>query len=439
MTGPAMAAAIAAVIGLVSLLVVPRIRRGDFGYRDVFLFGIAFTLPLRNVTLLHVLGGHVRLGDMFLLTAAAMLALELALVPRRPRLTAVDVLLILFVVWCFCTLTWSLDPAFGVTRALKYLRDLLLFGVVAAWSRGRFAPAFRALSTGVLGSFAYVIPLAALRAFDRLSWLQEKQSSKGLELFRSQGGIGSVTYAPEATILEVGYWTLIGIWFLLGRAGWIAPTPVRRALFWSAMILLGTLEMATFARGAWMALALAGVCWLALIESGARRRFFGGAAIVLVALSLVAFGLGMQRQLMTRVGVNGVVDEDKSISKRVKHWQLAVDAIEQYPMGVGIGGSTVAIQRKGEYWFVHNLYLQLFAELGPIGFSLAVGALSLAMMRAMRAARTAHARFVHFAAAALGGAILSYLVMGLVYHDFADLEIWTLLAIATALPGRGDA
>jgi len=427
--------AVGVLLALGFALVVPRMRRGDFRYRDVLLFTVAFTLPLRNISLLTVAGGNVRLGDLVILIAAGTLAFELVFGVVRVRLTQTHVLLILFVAWCFCTIVWSLDPRFGVTRSLKYLRDLLLFGFAAAWSYGRFDRALRVVSAGVLVSFALIYPLAMLSASERLAQLTfGRQPGRDLSILRGEGGIGPVTYAPEATVIEVAFWTNIAIWLLLSQGGWMAGSRVKRAVFWLAMFALLSLEVMTFSRGLWLALGVAGVLWLVWIGPGVRRPLLIGIALIAIAASAAAYRLDLHRMLARRVASFVAGDADLAISLRFKSWKASIDALETRPMGVGIGGTKVAVERKGGIWFVHNLYLQLLAELGPIGFALALGALLLSFARARIAAGCAADPHLRVAAASIAAAIVSYLVLGLVYLDFADLEIWLLLAFATSLP-----
>lgn len=428
--------AVVVVIALVAVLLLPRIRRFEYRYRDVLLFAIAFTMPLRGSTVLSFAGGNVRLGDVLLLIAVAVVALEFAVVRPSVRLTEIDLLLVMFVLWCFCTIAWSLDRGFGVTRSVKYFRDLLLFAVVASWSRGRFVEAFRAVSAGVVGSFAYILPLAAMRIDgDRLLQLiGGRDPAIGLTEFRGPGGIGSMTFGSEATILAVAFWTNVAIFFLLGRGGWLARSPAKRVGFWVLMFGLLVLEIVTFSRGAWLGLAVGGACWLVWIGPGIRGRLIAGAATLLVVALLLAYKVELHQLMLHRVASFTEGEADQATFERFELWRRTVAVLEKRPMGVGIGGTTVAVEKDAGLWLVHNLYLQLLAELGPIGFGLAIGGLSLAMVRGILTARATEDRGTRVAAASIAAGIVFYLVMGLVFFDFADLEIWLLLAMATALP-----
>jgi len=426
-------AAIVALAVLTAVLITLSIRRGDFRYRDVLLFAVACTIPLRGEAILTFAGGNVRLGDLFLMLAIEAAALEWWIVDRRVRLSRIDVLLVVFIFWCFCTLAWSLDRSFGVTRAITYVRDLLLFAVFAFWSRDRFVQAFRAVSAGVLGSFVYLFANLALRLIGSDVVLNLASGNpRDLARFRGDAGIGGLTFT-EGTVLTLSFWTSVAIFFWLARGGCMSVRRTGRILFVVVLVALIALELATFARGGWLGLAVGVACWVIWIGPELRRRLLVPAVVLVVAAILATCKLNLAHIVVRRFESFIAVSGDKAFDERYEYWRRSLDALERHPMGLGLGGTNVVLQRRG-IWFVHNLYLQLLAELGPIGLGLVLGVVALALEQAIRGARALDDWPARIAAASLAAAIVAYLVMGTTYFDFADLVIWLLIALASAVP-----
>lgn len=431
-------AAIGVLAVLTAVLVRLRIRAQDFLYRDVLLFAIAFTIPLRSASVLTLAGGNVRLGDIILLLALVAAALEWLIVDRRVRFTRIDVLILAFVLWCFCTLAWSLDRPFGVTRAIAFVRDLMLYGVVAYWSRGRFLRAFHAAGAGVLGSFVYLFASVALRlAGSETVPHLTSGNAWDLRRFRGMAGIGGLTF-EDGSVLMVAVWTYIAIFFWLARGGWMAVRRTERVLFVVVLSALVVLEIATFARGEWLGLAAGIACWVVWIGPEPRRKLLVPAAVLVAACLLTTVRLNLAQVVLNRVASFAGADPDKAIDERFQYWSRSLDALERRPMGVGLGGTNGLIDPGKGLWFVHNLYLQLLADLGPIGLGLVLGVFALALEKTIGASRAMADWQTRLAAASLAAALVAYLVTGMTYLDFSDLVIWLLIALASAVPGPGS-
>jgi O-antigen ligase len=104
-------------------------------------------------------------------------------------------------------------------------------------------------------------------------------------------------------------------------------------------------------------------------------------------------------------------------------------------MGVGAGGTTVAVQKFAGEWYVHNLYIQVLTEFGPVGLALLLVAIGTTYAAALRAARRAANWKERIAAISIAAAVIYYATTGVVGWDFTEMEIWMLMAIATAIPG----
>jgi len=429
-------AALAALAVLLAAYIVPAVRRQDFRYRDVLLFAVAFTIPLRGLAVMTFAGGHVRLGDIFLLLAIEAAALEWLIADRRVRLTRIDVLLIALILWCFCTLAWSLDRSFGVTRSITYTRDLLLYGVFAYWSRERFLPAFRAVSAGVVGSFAYLYFNLALRlAGSDIASDVASGDAFDLMQFRGGGGMGGLTFS-DGSVLDVSLWATVAILLWLGFGGWMSLRRAGRVFFVVVMCAMVAIEIVTFSRGGWLGLAAGIACWVIWIGPELRRKLLVYAVVLLAAGVLLTYQLNLTRVVTKRFEMFIATKGDKAVDERVEYWLKSFQALEHHPMGVGIGGTNVLFEHRG-VWLVHNLYIQFLTELGPIGLGLLLGILALVLERTIRAARVLADRWTRIAAASLAAAIVAYLVTGTTNFDLSDLVIWLVLALASAAPRHG--
>jgi hypothetical protein len=123
---------------------------------------------------------------------------------------------------------------------------------------------------------------------------------------------------------------------------------------------------------------------------------------------------------------------------RIKQWRVAWDEVQAHPV---LGGGSGSYER---YWDrhrpaaakvsdVHNLYLEVLAELGPVGLALLVGVLLLPLVAAVRARRGA-------LTAVAGGAYVAWLLHVIVDWDWEIVAV-TLVMLACAaalLTGAGE-
>ena len=404
------------------------------GYRDFLLFAIAFTMPLRNASLLELPGVHLRIGDVVIVVATVLLALEF-LLGRSLRLHWVEVLLGLFVLWSFCTVAWSLDPQFGIARAVKYARNLALLLVVATWSRGRLEQALRWITAGAVGSFVYLVPaLVAAIGEDGLSELTQSGGwSSELAVFR--GAAESTAFT--AMISTLAWWCVVAAFLWLATGLWAARQLRWQALFWIGLLVIAGTLAATFSRGVWVGMAVGGSWWWLQFARWSPRR---AAASVVGGLALTVpllHASGLLPVIWRRLGTILAPAAEVSMQQRFVNWDLTWQAWLARPFGLGLGATTVSLGEITGLWFVHDLYLQLLAEVGPVGLGLALGALGTALWRAHRAVSHSPCRQLRLTALSLECAVVAYLVTGLVLYDFTETEIWMILGLIVALPLPG--
>jgi O-antigen ligase len=204
----------------------------------------------------------------------------------------------------------------------------------------------------------------------------------------------------------------------------------------------------TQSRGALVSLIFMSVVTLFVLDRRVARRL----AVVFVLVSLAVATL-FSESLLERFGTilhlaDADAGLDASVQGRLAQWIVAVKLFLDNPMlGVGAGNFAVPFQdysldlglmfRGGHTRAAHSLYLQILAERGVLGFGLFVAILIFAVRGILRAATMAAApdlsdikgRYLF-----LGLGLSGYLTAMVFLHDAYPRLMWTMLAIAIALP-----
>ncbi|MGE5373151.1 MAG: O-antigen ligase family protein [Solirubrobacterales bacterium] len=137
--------------------------------------------------------------------------------------------------------------------------------------------------------------------------------------------------------------------------------------FWPALIglVLTACLIVTFSRGGWLALLIAAVLFAVIWE----RRL-----LILLIVLLLIFPFVAPDTIMNRILTTGSL-EDSSNFYRIGIWTGALHMLKDFwPTGIGLGSPVFKIVYS--YYRVsgavaqhaHNLYLELFIEMGIIGF-----------------------------------------------------------------------
>lgn len=183
---------------------------------------------------------------------------------------------------------------------------------------------------------------------------------------------GRLLYQPLGYANALGIFVTIGILLSLGLASWTRDQLARAMSLLPLVVLVPTLYL-TSSVGAWIALAT-GIVWLA--PAGKRLRlplaalWIAGSVAVAVLVSSGRWGA-----LSHLVG-----------APRAHYWRVAWAEYRGHPfLGSGAGtfgdfslagGPPESFSRTP-----HSLYIQVLAELGPVGLFLVVAALTLPLLR----------------------------------------------------------
>ena len=367
----------------------------------------------------------VKLAGLALLLSLGRTIGRRTLLQDHPLVGSVAIAL---VTWAFASALWAPDVGRARSRALTLLLSVVLvFIVYSAVRRARHARwlvygyVVGAVSSAVVG-FATPAP------------------SEG-DVGRLSGGIGDPNELALVLVpgLALAFFALPGArtsaerWLLVGGAGAIA---------------ISLLE--TGSRGGLVALAV--TFGAALVFGGRLRGRVLASLVVFAALGAAYFVFAAPSQVTARVthftGGGG--------SGRTDLWAIARQVAHDHPVtGVGIGNFE-AVERSytsrttnlpavdlvlDETHVVHNTYLELLAELGPLGlasFLLVVGAtLGLGWHAVGAFARSGETDLEMIGRGVLIG-LCGMLAASVFLSAEYEKQLWLLLGFAAALAGVAD-
>jgi O-antigen ligase len=250
-----------------------------------------------------------------------------------------------------------------------------------------------------------------------------------------------------------------------GRALRAGRTPADAAWalwFAGAAAIIAAGLLASWSRGGWLG-AAAGVAAVIVLRSRRAALLSAVAALLLLAAALLgsvtpqAIPAAVREPVAARLAeipaffgagdvlAQEVTDENFAVIERVAHWAAALRMWERAPwLGVGPGNYAAVYPEVRELrWeealgHAHNVYLNVLAESGLIGFAaflLLWGGSAVWLLRAASAARRAGAAFAGALAVGVLG-VLAYLAVHSLFDNLFVQGMWVLLALwlALALP-----
>lgn len=327
--------------------------------------------------------------------------------------------------WVTISVAWSEFPAAALDGTQRWILNLVLFPIV-----------FTAVRKGEHVRWVFVLFIV------------------GALISASQGILsGAAAAAADPGRLEgnginpneLGELLIVGV-ILAGALGACRDlaSPARALAFMAAGVCLLALLM-TVSRGAILGLVVALLVTPILIGPGRRST-----ALVLVVLA-AAGGVGYFVVLAPASSVQRITQADTTGTGRTDIWKVGVRIVKARPLnGVGAGQyptSTIhyllepgVITRSAfiidDPKAAHNVYLQVLAELGVVGFALYLFVLGFALTSLLQAARS-FARSGDQSMEVLSRALLIGLC-GLLASAFFSTavyskQLWLLLALAVAV------
>jgi hypothetical protein len=327
------------------------------------------------------------------------------------------------VTWLTLSLAWARRPELAQDVLLAWLTSAVIMALVLAV--GTEARTVRLLLT------AFVLSVVASIAFGIVvSGGSLTGDSLVVEEGRLTGGLGDPNYLAASVVPA-----------LVLAVGLAAGATRRGALALAAVLLLGGL-IATESRGGFVALVVAGAAAL-LLARRRRRRLLPvvGVLACLAALTFVAVPSAFEHLTRTDDAGNG----------RVGLTSVATKIAADHPaIGVGLANfpahSPEYVREPGSLEYVdliaerglpvHNTYLQLLVETGPLGLLL-FAALAAVCMRAAWVAARRFERLGYGDEAVLSLAALVAMIGALVASAFlsngSDVQLWLVLAAGPAM------
>jgi putative inorganic carbon (HCO3(-)) transporter len=324
---------------------------------------------------------------------------------------------IALVAWSILSAAWARSPNTALVGASRYAQDLALFPILYMGVR-RFRHVRWIAAAFVAGAL--------------LATLYGVATGGTVDSSRLVGALGDSN--ETAAVLVAG----AVLAFALGVAG--RPGVRRWAAFGASVLLLVGLG-ATASRGGLVALGVTGVAMIAV--AGRWRRQAALAAIAGLVLVVGWFVLLAPASARKHISTTQ--------TPRTTLWTVAGRAIETNPVvGLGTdnfqpdaknfliqpGVTTRADQILTDPQPAHNMYLEIWADLGIVGLVLFAGVVVAALRAALSAAarlQAAGRRGDEFLARALVVAIVAMLAAEFFISDQYSKQLWLLLATAPAM------
>jgi len=264
----------------------------------------------------------------------------------------------LFVLWTAASTVWAIDPAASL-KWLPTVATLSALYIVATSLR----VARRELSRSVLFVIAGGAVAASLIIFqfaNHISWVGGTGRPEG----RASLVIGNLQSNPN----DLGFSLLLP--FSLALGGVLSPGGrLKRTALLTAFALMTISMFLTMSRGSLIALCV--VVLVYLFRVGISRR-------ILIPVLVLAIALFFLPKLFYQRLEESPVNRGTG---RYDIWLVGLEIVKHYPViGVGLANFSVAYRSFAGYAHVfpshgyahdaHNMYLQVCAETGVIGFAL---------------------------------------------------------------------
>lgn len=309
------------------------------------------------------------LSPLYIASLALLLQLPLRLLWQRGLnlggYGTYSIALLLPAIWTVAAASLAVMP--NLAWGLVYLLGLLLLRswLVATFTDQRQLRWFEQTTLAVaalVAGFGYYQFLADVTGWAP-AWLQQNYTSSGSYIFPR---VHSTAQEP----LYLAHYLFLPLGILLSRFARAAAKKAEAVLFVATLALFIT----TVARGAYIALLIAGL----LMAAAVRRRDWllrvGGLSMIalLLAFAMVKIpGYLKQQDSLASFTSHAADTDDSSVVSRYLLWSRGVGAIKAHPVtGYGPGGTKAYLETQGHSDWVqdsfNNDYITLLAEQGLV-------------------------------------------------------------------------
>jgi O-antigen ligase len=335
----------------------------------------------------------------------------------------------LLVAWLLLSLAWAEHPGAAGKTLVVWLTSLILFVVVTTTARSR-RDVELVLMALVLGTALSALVGMAVNGVTGYSAAADTLTEEGGRL---RGGIGDPNYLAASIVAAVP--------LAVGLLGTSRSRRARATLVVAIVVLVAGLA-ASGSRGGLIGGGVGIVAAVVLVRHG-RGKLLGLVAL-LVALAAAWF-------VVTPTAWKHVTSPTGGGTGRSSIAKVALRAAADHPLvGVGLANYPLVapryVRRPGQLDFVnfiaerqhqvHNAYLQVLVETGPLGLALMLMVVSACLLAAWRARR----RFQQLGEHGLAGLATAALVGGagtlsaaLFIPSAQETELWLMLAAGPML------
>lgn len=336
---------------------------------------------------------------------------------RAPGTAALMIAGIVLVAWSTLSMAWANSPSVAWTSSYRYLLNLLLFPIAVSAIRRRehmLAIIGAYVLGGALSSlYGFANPVTSVAGAGRLA-----------------GSIGDPN--DQAAVL------VAAIPLALALSGNLRQRPVLRWLPILAAVICLAGAVNTYSRGGLIALACV---MLAGVAFGGRWRRIAVVALLIGALGTVTYLVAIAPASSASRVTSG------DTSGRSDLWRLALRIIKAHPVaGIGSGNfQTSAAQYVLQPGAIHSaslivthphvahdVYLELLADLGPLGLLAFVSIAFFAGRSMYRATRVAERRGeveLEMIARALLLALVGFMVSDIFLSGQFSKQLWLVMAL----------
>lgn len=286
------------------------------------------------------------------------------------RLAPLDLPLALFLLSAVLGVWPAYDRGLCWNTLLVLVMGFLLYGLVSRLATSHRW--WRAMATLIVFTSA-LLSLYFVTQYARLGYPEKVGAISRLGALIGRIVPPVVGWAPTpnsvATFLEGGLFLVVALVLTERRWMWRIGGTIAVSLIALALLMSAS-------RGAWLAVVVASVLWLALHWRPARVIAIIGAAL---ALGLVAYVIAQHD--ITVLGdipvVNRILAPLFVRPDRLEVYRSSVYLIQDFPLtGIGLGEQFAMVRAKYAlliqvplHSYSHNLYLEMWLEQGPLGIT----------------------------------------------------------------------
>lgn len=288
------------------------------------------------------------------------------------------------------SLLFAVDRVAGLVALADLAQSAILLLVLVTLASAPGGPA--TLAVTLVSTMAALAGLTAVQEFA----LGNATDLGGLSRVPKGADVGGRTGRHAGPYYDANFWARDLVLFLPLAFAWLASTARRRVRAGAAMaaLMLVTGVYLTQSRGAFLAVAVAAVTYLALSGPRQRRLLWG----LPVALGLLAAlpGVGSRLATVAQVAQAFTGGGDPSLVGRAAALRLGLAMVQDRPL-LGVGKANFLVVQP-EYQRLdptfaertlapHNLYLELAAESGLLGLLTWLAFFGCALWLALRLRR----------------------------------------------------